>query len=341
MKHYRIWFWISPIICAIFVMVSIRLVSDIPTGYKFWERPIQKNLIEDISAIVLAYIFQSVVYFFLKKNLRTNEYSLKRLLLEYLYVLLIGIIIINPGLIIIHYLTNDPPGVDDFVIATTIFVLYTLIFYSFFRGKQMMDAYVDEKLQVQKIKNMQMQAELKFLRAQFHPHFLFNVLNTIYFQIDEKNEEPRNTIEKLSNLLRYQLYDTTCQVYIKQEFDFIDTYIGIQKLRMKDSLKLDVSFDERLFDKQIYPLLLFPFVENALKYVGGEYWIKVTARLDDDCLYFEVVNAMPDVSESRTIRKGIGLDMLRRRLQLLYPQRYEMHMNKISGKYVAKLIIKL
>ena len=78
MKHYRIWFWISPIICAIFVMVSIRLVSDIPTGYKFWERPIQKNLIEDISAIILAYIFQYVVYFFLKKNLRTNEYSLKR-----------------------------------------------------------------------------------------------------------------------------------------------------------------------------------------------------------------------------------------------------------------------
>lgn len=263
------------------------------------------------------------------------------MLVEYLYVLFIGIIIINPGLIIIHYLTKDPPGLDDFVIATTIFVLYTLIFYSFFRGKQIMDAYVGEKLQVQKIKNMQMQAELKFLRAQFHPHFLFNVLNTIYFQIDEKNEEPRNTIEKLSNLLRYQLYDTTCQVYLKQEFDFIDTYIGVQRLRMKDSLKLDVSFDERLFDKQIYPLLLFPFVENALKYVGGEYWIKVTARLDDDRLSFEVVNAMPDVSESRTIRKGIGLDMLRRRLQLLYPQRYEMHTDKIAQKYIAKLIIKL
>jgi len=341
MKRYRVWFWISPIICAILVMVSIRLVSDTPTGYKFWERPIEKNLIEDISAIILAYIFQYVVYFFLKRNLRTNEFSLKRLLVEYLYVLLIGVIIINPGLIIIHYLTKDPPGLDDFVIATMIFVLYTLIFYSVFRGKQILDAYVSEKLQVQKIKNVQMQAELKFLRAQFHPHFLFNVLNTIYFQIDEKNEEPRNTIEKLSDLLRYQLYDTNCLVYLKQEFDFIDTYIGIQKLRMKDSLELDISFDEQLFSKQIYPLLLFPFVENALKYVGGEYWIKIVARLKDDHLCFEVVNAIPNVSESKRTRKGIGLEMLRRRLQLLYPQKYEMQTDKMSDKYIAKLTIKL
>jgi two-component system, LytTR family, sensor kinase len=341
MKRYRIWFWISPIICAILVMVSIRLVSDTPTGYKFWERPIEKNLIEDISAIILAYIFQYVTYFFLKKNRYLCEFSLKKLLKEYLYVLFIGIIIINPGLIIIHYLTKDPPGLDDFVIATTIFVLYSLIFYSIFRGKQILDAYISEKLQVQKIKNMQMQTELKFLRAQFHPHFLFNVLNTIYFQIDEKNETARNMIEKLSDLLRYQLYDTSCLVYLKQEFDFIETYISIQKLRMKDSLKLDVSFNEKLFSKQIYPLLLFPFVENALKYVGGEYWIKISAWLEDDSLSFEVVNAIPELTEPKIKRKGIGLEMLKRRLQLLYPEKYQIQTNRVSEKYIAKLIIKL
>jgi Putative regulator of cell autolysis len=115
---------------------------------------------------------------------------------------------------------------------------------------------------------MQVETELKFLKAQFHPHFLFNALNTIYFQIDEKNETPRRTIEQLSDLLRYQLYDVNQAVTIEQEINFLLTYINLQKVRMKESLKLDVNFNPELKNQKIHSLLLFPLVENALKYVG-------------------------------------------------------------------------
>lgn len=249
--------------------------------------------------------------------------------------------LINPGLILIHYLTREPPNAAVFVIANVIFSLIILIFFSFFRGKQILDAYISEKLHVQEVKNVQIQTELKFLKAQFQPHFLFNALNTIYFQIDENNEAPRKTIEMLTDLLRYQLYDVNTPVSVKQEFDFISTYIDFQRARMKKSLILDVSLDSSLNECIIHPLLLFPFVENAIKYVGGEYWIRIIARPEGDCLCFKVANSIPHDMEARTKHKGIGLDNLVKRLDLLYPERYKLITNKSGDTFVAELKIKL
>ena len=220
-KKYNIWFWIVPLIFAAVVMAGIRLVSDTPTGYKFWERPLEWNLIEFGFAIIIAYLCQFIISYLLERNSKhTGKLTFKMFLSEYLLVLAAGIILFNPCLVLIHYLINDPLGIDDITIANTIFLLVLIIIYSLFRGNQILNAYIDQKLQTQKIKNMQIETELKFLKAQFHPHFLFNALNTIYFQIDEKNETPRKTIEQLSDLLHYQLYDVNQTVTIEQEINF-------------------------------------------------------------------------------------------------------------------------
>ena len=340
-KKSNIWFWLSPVIAALLVLVCIRLVTDVQIGYKFWKRPISVNLIEITFAIIIGYIFQAIIVLFFRRREPINELNIKKLLVEYLYILIIGLFVINPGLMLIHYLTKEHPDAAVFVIANVIFSLIILIFFSFFRGKQILDAYVGEKLHVQEVKNMQTQTELKFLKAQFQPHFLFNALNTIYFQIDENNEAPRRTIEMLTDLLRYQLYDVNTPVSVKQEFDFISTYIDFQKTRMKKSLKLDVSLDSSLNNRIIHPLLLFPFVENAVKYVGGEYWIKIVAKPEDDCLFFKVTNSIPHEMELKAKRKGIGLENLKRRLELLYPERYELRTNKSGDTFVAELKMKL
>ncbi len=340
-KKSNIWFWLSPVIAALLVLVCIRLVTDVQIGYKFWKRPISVNLIEITFAIIIGYIFQAIIVLIFKRRAPINELSIKKLLVEYLYILIIGLFVINPGLILIHYITKEHPDAAVFVIANVIFSLIILIFFSFFRGKQILDAYVSEKLHVQEVKNMQTQTELKFLKAQFQPHFLFNALNTIYFQIDEKNEAPRRTIEMLTDLLRYQLYDVNTPVSVKQEYDFISTYIDFQKIRMKKSLKLDVSLDSSLNDRIIHPLLLFPFVENAIKYVGGEYWIRIVAKSENDCLFFKVTNSIPHDMELKTKRKGIGLENLKRRLELLYHEKYELRTNKIGDTFVAELKMKL
>jgi two-component system, LytTR family, sensor kinase len=145
----------------------------------------------------------------------------------------------------------------------------------------------------------------------------------------------------LSELLRYQLYEVNHPVYIEQEFNFINTYIDFQKIRMKDSLQLNVAFDPQLRNQKIHPLLLFPLIENAFKYVGGEYWIKISVRLEMNSLIFEVSNAIPHAIEQKTKKGGIGLDNLKKRLDILYPDKYNLSTSKANDVYVAKLIIEL
>ncbi len=112
--------------------------------------------------------------------------------------------------------------------------------------------------------------ELNFLRSQINPHFLFNVINTIYFQIDKKNSEARASVEKLSEMLRYQLYEcTTDKIEIKKELDYIKNYVAIQTLRMEKGSDIQLYIDEKIGSFKIAPLLILPIVENAFKHVSN------------------------------------------------------------------------
>ena len=342
MKRFEKWFWIIPLFVALIVMTGIRLVTDTPNGYKFWERPISQNLIEWIGASIMAYLFQSFMYYLLKRNEKyTDKLNLKRLLIEYLIIVVVGLLFINPCVMIIHHFINDPVDLDDLVIASVIFTLVLIFIYSFYRGSQILDAYIEQRLQNEKVKSIQTETELKYLKAQFRPHFLFNTLNTIYFQIDEQNKAPRRTIEKLSELLRYQLYDVNHSVTVEQEFQFIETYMEVQRLRMKESLKLETFFDPALKPYHIQSLLLLPLVENAFKYVGGDYWIQIDARLEKgNRMTLEVRNSIPANTVNNS-KKGIGLENLQRQLELLYAGKHKLQYIKSNGTYVAHMEIEL
>jgi len=207
-----------------------------------------------------------------------------------------------------------------------------------------MKAYIDGKIQLEKITNDKLQTELKFLKAQYHPHFLFNALNTIYFQMDENVAEAKKSVEKFSVLLRYQLYDQQQTVPVSQEVRYLRNFIELQEIRSSDKLQLSVRFDEKLNGQQVYPLLMLPLVENAFKYVGGDYWIRIEALIDKDELQFSVANAIPGkipipVSDQKA--GGIGLDNLRRRLQLLYPDKHRLQIEKKENEFHADMAIKL
>lgn len=341
MNKRNAWFWISPIIFGLLVITTIRLVNDVPKESKFWERPLFLNLIEIVSVILIFYFIQtSLLHFIKRQKAKEAQLSLKKLIYEYLFITLSGILITIPCIYLIHLMTGDPVGVDDLVIAEIVVTLLLVIYYSIFRGGDLLQAYVNQKTLTQQIENTQMETELKFLKVQFHPHFLFNALNAIYFQIDEKNEAPRKSIEQLAELLRYQLYDINQTVKIEQELDFIRNYIEFQKVRMPDSFRLTVHFDPDLHNQQIHPLLLFPLVENAYKYVGGRYIMNLEARLHDGKMYFTVENAIPQIPQViKNKDQGIGLENLRRRLNLLYPGMHSFETSKTSDSFIANLII--
>ncbi len=169
-----------------------------------------------------------------------------------------------------------------------------------------------------------LESELKLLKAQYHPHFLFNALNTVNFQIDEENEEAIETIDLLSSLLRYQLYDINGQVPVHREMDYLQNYIRFQKLRMTERLQLQCYIDPALQEQTIHPLLFQPLLENAFKYVGGDYKLNVDIHPEGNAIHFKVTNsvALTDVLEKE--KKGIGIENLKRRLDLLYPGKHEL-----------------
>jgi len=159
--------------------------------------------------------------------------------------------------------------------------------------------------------------------------------------IDEENEEAIEAVELLSDLLRYQLYDINTKVTIEEEIDYLRTYIQFQRLRMTKRLQFEESFDPELTGQKIHPLLFLPLLENAFKYVGEAYWIQVSMREEGSKVCFGVSNTFnPDSLEQRK-GKGIGIDNLRKRLELLYPDKHELRIKKDNTRFRVELCIDL
>jgi len=342
----RFWKYLFPPLYGLVVYFTIRLLLDSVTGMKFWERRRWgQTSIELVYCILISYIF---VWVFRRLFRWFDErwpadFSSRRVARELLYVFLVNLVFQNAFLTTFTALTDDGTQWYDLADINTIPLLYVLIYYGMMRSRTFLKAYIDGKIQLEKITNDQLQTELKFLKAQYHPHFLFNALNTIYFQMDENVAEAKKSVEKFSELLRYQLYDQQQTVPVSQEVRYLRNFIELQEIRSSEKLQLSVHFDGKLNGQQVYPLLMLPLVENAFKYVGGDYWIRIEARVDKDELHFNVANAVPEqmpIPLSGQKAGGIGLENLRRRLQLLYPERHRLQIEKKDGEFHADLVLK-
>lgn len=335
------WKYIFPVLYGLVMYTVIRLVSDLTNADKFWERRLSQNVIEVVGVIITSYFFIKLPRYFANRNKkRKRPTHAGSVFLEFAEILLVAIVLATSVSSVIHVLCHDYPiGIDDLVIVSVIVGLFLLLHYAIIRGNDFIQAFVEQKLLVEKIRNDQLDTELKFLKAQYHPHFLFNALNTIYFQMDENTAAAKRSVEKFSELLRYQLYDQQQTVPVSQEIHYLENFIQLQEVRSSEKLQLTVHFDPRLGDQQVYPLLFLPLVENAFKYVGGEYWIRIEACLEKGGLRFSVSNAIPDGVRSMKVG-GIGLENLRRRLQLLYPDRHEFRVEKDGGMYRAELVLR-
>jgi sensor histidine kinase YesM len=336
------WKYIFPPLYGLFFYTILRLISDLTVEEKFWERRWQQNAIEIVASALLGYLVVRLpVYFVNKFKKRKIQHHARAVFLEFGEILLTAMVLATSISSLVHVLSNDYPiGIDDLVIVNVLLALFLLLHYAILRGNDFVKAYIEQKLLVEKIQNDRLQTELKFLKAQYHPHFLFNALNTIYFQMDENLVDAKKSIEKFSELLRYQLYDQQQTVPVSREIDYLENFIQLQKTRASEKLKLDVQFDKGLNGQQVYPLLFLPLVENAFKYIGGDYRIGIHARLIGDELDFTVENTVPAELVQRK-EGGIGLDNLKRRLELLYPGKHELNTQKTGNSFIAEMKLKL
>src|SRR5258708_2188639 len=340
------WKYLFPPLYGLVFYTILRLVSDLTTEDKFWERRWQQNAIEISTCILVSFGLVRIPGYFVRKfQKRKSRNKAWMVFLEFGEILLITMLIATAVSSLDHVLSNDYPiGIDDLVIVNVLMGLFILLHYAIIRGNSFIQAFIEQKLLLEKITNDKLQTELKFLKAQYHPHFLFNALNTIYFQMDENVGEAKKSVEKFSELLRYQLYDQQQTVPISQEIHYLQNFIQLQEVRSSEKLQLAVHFDGKLNGHQIYPLLLLPLVENAFKYVGGHYWIRIEALLEEEGLRFSVQNAVPaeiSIGDRFPAGKpgGIGLENLQRRLQLLYPDRHVFRVEKKEDRFIAELLL--
>lgn len=185
-------------------------------------------------------------------------------------------------------------------------------------------------------------AELEALKAQVHPHFLFNTLNNLYALTRRQAPEAPGVVLKLSNLLRYVLYECNGpEVPLNQEIQFLKNYVALEQLRYGERLEVSLNFTGNIHAQRIAPLLLIPFLENAFKHGTSEQldqaWVSLNLAVEGHTLTFQLLNSRDPEASAALLAGGIGLQNVRRRLELLYPDRYDLQVLPEEDTFLVNL----
>lgn len=193
-------------------------------------------------------------------------------------------------------------------------------------------------------------ANLNFLKSQINPHFLFNALNTLYgTALQENSERTAEGIQKLGDMMRFMLQENTeDKILLTRDIDYLNNYIALQKLRTATSsgIRIETQVDSYEGLLLITPMLLIPFVENAFKHgisLNNPSHIKITLQIAEQTLYFDVHNSLHVHSEHdpERLQSGIGLQNVKQRLSLLYPDQHELIIRQNAKEFFIHLTLNL
>lgn len=204
-------------------------------------------------------------------------------------------------------------------------------------------SFIKNQNEKRNLENANLYAEVNFLKSQINPHFLFNTLNSIYSQAHARSENTEFSILKLSELLRYSLYDSGAdKVPLADDIQYINNYIDLQRLRLSPKVKLNYKVGGYPDGKFIAPLLLISFIENAFKH-GISYTqasvITIDIKIFEETLTLTVSN--PIVEKDSFAPGGLGLKNVTRRLELLYPHQYKLLFHHSGDQYTVNLKVPL
>ena len=190
------------------------------------------------------------------------------------------------------------------------------------------------------------EAELNFLKSQINPHFLFNSLNSVYFLIDKNNPDARQALHKFSDMLRYQLYEANGErIPIEKEIDYLQDYVHLQQLRKDENYKVQFNCSPDVKNFSIEPLLLIPFVENAFKHIShktdGTNFVKLDMSRSNGYFEFEVENSREKGVYTTEQHGGIGMNNVKRRLELLYPGTHQLSIDDRNNTFKINLKLKI
>lgn len=267
-----------------------------------------------------------VVLYLIPNYLLKKKYKLFILYSIYTFIISFSLIVFSIfyGLIFTSYLKDVNTfvikrslpliilGTYFVVVIATVIALFIYNYISSLKNEDLKNKFLQTQLQLK-------EQELKFLKMQIHPHFLFNTLNTLYGFTLKKSDEAPGMILKLSNLLDYILYQVDKpKVLLENEVKHIEDYIDLEKMRFREGLQVSFQKEIHKDNLQIAPMLLLPFVENAFKHgrqIDGILYVDIKLKTDTENLCFHIENSFTEPSE---YKKGIGLKNIKKRLEMLF-----------------------
>ena len=285
--------------------------------------------------ILLAY---SNMYFFLPKFLFKNKY------LSYCVFVLSGIILsFYSHEVFSYYFKPDllPYEDDNINFFTFAFMIVMLIIAS--AAVKLFQRWISDAQLIHDLDLAKTNAELEQLKNQINPHFLFNMLNNANVLIEDDPKKASQVLMKLSDLLRYQLYDSSRdKVLLTSEIHFLEDFLNLEKVR-RDNFNFLISKEGELSGVQVPPLLFISFVENAVKHNNDSAkssYLNLFFDVRHTELFFKCINSKPAI---KAVNKsgGLGLANIKRRLELLFPSSHDLKIEDSSDTYCVTLTLKL
>ena len=331
--RYHIIFWLS-----YFTFNVIRWGSYFND---FWYS-FKSNLVEFSLHILLTYF---VIYYLIPKFLFNKKFPL---FLLYLVLSLAVLYIIRTGLnyfLITKNIWPEAEGIQkafsfNHIVAVIIGELYVVALAT---AIKLMHDWVQDRNRVEKLQQVQLETELKFLKSQIQPHFFFNTLNNLYALTFEKSEKAPDVVLKLSEIMEYVLYEVKePRIRLYNEIKNIQNYIDLEKLRYGDRVTTDINISGDIENCYVPPLLFLPYIENCFKHgTRDNRNLKITIDFDrtsKDNLQFTVKNNFNQFSNS-VKKHGIGNANVKRRLDLLYKDNYNLQIDVVKSIYMVVLNI--
>lgn len=340
MQRYRILFLHASFWCVYFsffyYQISFRKHGAEP---EFWEL-FTNSLYQVGSMMVIAYLNYFVLLPSFLKHKRLGRYLLGfvSIFAVFMFAFLKGKQYMIDGLTY----TEKWAYSERFAINHILSALFIVVFVGMLRFAQ---DWFELEAKKREVENEKLMAELRFLKAQINPHFLFNTLNNLYYLAFTQSPNTTDVIAKLSQMMRYMIYDSNHnRVPLSKEIEYMENYINLEKMRINEPVKIGFDIQGNVLGLEISPLILINFLENAFKHGisanSKDAFISVKIILENKKCTYIVENSKLATSADKEA-SGIGLQNVKRRLDLSYPNQYELTIKDLNKTYWVELKLEL
>ncbi len=294
-------------------------------------------------------LFYAVLVYFNIYYLIPN-YLTKKRFFTYALLLILSAIIITPLQVTVEYFlfTNRPELQRELLVNQHIFFLFSFFIAGSSTIIKIISDWTRQLREQQALEKQTIQTELRFLKTQINPHFLFNTLNNLYALTLKKSDQAPEIVLRLSEMMRYMLYECNeKRVLLSKEINYIKNYLELERLRQGKTVEIHFDIKGDAGEYRIAPLMFIPFLENSFKHGLGNQieqgYVNIRLSIEQKSVEFLIENSKPETPPQQDHRPsgGIGLVNVHRRLNLLYPDQYNLKIDDTPKYYRVRLYLEL